>query len=1551
MKLLNKLNISQRLPRHLAARQGGAVIIVVVSLLTMLVFLGLFFYTWTAQERTNSEQFAFRTNSSATALENVPISSIYGHGMSQVLVSTPGTAPDSALWGNKWSMIAHMIGPTNNAGEPLEKQLYSGEGIGIRPTGDTTFDVDYQNDNVVDANQGNFMINFSRTANSGTENIINVNPAAGYTYPDINSLFLAVDYIDPISKLRIVKPSFALPGYFPGRKTPGGFNDWYTNASTVNQVLRPHQSHVYTSGNPRYLNVDTGASSGDLTRTLLKFPFIPTGVSSMGVWDNTGEDYTLFDADMDGDGIKDSIAIDLGHPIIDIDPSTGGREVVPIYYFKIVDMDGLLNANAHGHMPEFQYMSKVSAASITDDIYNRTTSVHESNLGLSPAEVNPSIALYADPNDFDFLEQSGSIRGNALRDDATVAHRGMLNNISATFDRVQMSNMEMAMLLIGQPQFNPVDVQPLTTTSQDKAGRYGRDGGLLRTSLTSGGMFPSPGVPNVDDDANSNLVANIDTRNGGIFHNSVRLGFNIPGFVHPLDFSGLGDSPLGPVFSRTAGFEGERIFGTGGLSNNALRWPTYPVVTFPDMTDHSTWQDQGIGGATISYREAVNGVNLLQQGPASDYLRDEADEVNIDSATNDDQIFPDSEIAGLHLSEPDWQKARMSSRLRGLAPFNFENNRLAHRIRSQFTSESWDRLQFAFGYSALNRDWEFEDTLTAGENRFPPAFGGAASRHENTDGTVGSYVSPTIDPFDPFRPEVRRLLTVRLGATSVNGDFPQRALNINRILSDDFLAGGDLAFDTNSTPQYRDLIPHTFYNVPSGELTSTYPMVHDHVRNGDAVDSNAMHPYNLISTIDPTTDSNVLNVTQEWWARYDRQRLARDIYVLLYTLAAHDGTNVDNTNTTTSAAIDATVAREMAQFAVNYVDALDRDTVITKFVYDANLSDGWASAPTETVFGVEAQELAFSEVLCVQTEETSADNPRTLHKEESTRHRFLLMEVRNVSPFNVPLDDNSWRIVRKTAGGLNAEVAVTFNSFGGTSKIIKPGENFLIGCHDGGVVNGNNDPIGAELFLDYTGGTELEAIAPKGTSTITDNSTIPGQRLDFDTSITSTDVDFRSITIIDGSYTGTTLVESIPSAGTAPTNFDLVLQRRANPGPPAAENNEWIEVDRFEVTVQDLNIDDSTSQADIATELNNIRSVERRHPLARGSIANNASAAVPYNTMDTGTATDRSQTAAVDLVKNLANSSWVAKPIWQPHFDRDFSSKMELLSIPLYGPNLSSVADITARYSSVTGNLLNPSNKLSGHLAAQERFLNPLTGTGGNRWYRLLNFLEVPPRTQERFPATVNQFRRTPGRINLNTLRHEHVFAGLIDDDIHHDPFATNPTDDLFDGSNRNWMKELILGRDGRDSTNVQQPPGTHLAQPFKPLNVVDPVNPNQSLKHTILRKNITGTSSVNQLGLLEARDTSDLTVDDIDYHSRNRLLSKVDNNSTTRSHVFGVWAGFALHDAHTLPSGDVQIGGPSVDLPLYRKFYVVDMSLVEEAFVDPHFDWRDFIIHEQTLP
>jgi hypothetical protein len=129
---------------------------------------------------------------------------------------------------------------------------------------------------------------------------------------------------------------------------------------------------------------------------------------------------------------------------------------------------------------------------------------------------------------------------------------------------------------------------------------------------------------------------------------------------------------------------------------------------------------------------------------------------------------------------------------------------------------------------------------------------------------------------------------------------------------------------------------------------------------------------------------------------------------------------------------------------------------------------------------------------------------------------------------------------------------------------------------------------------------------------------------------------------------------------------------------------------------------------------------------------------------------------------------------------------------------------------------------------------------------------------------------------------------------------------------------------------------------------------PDVSVNNTILRNH--ATAAYDDLGLFEARAVADVTANNVDFHTRQRLLAKIANNTTNRSHVFMIWAGYELFEAHQ-PAPEqfpnvVQIGARITDLPGRREFTVVDMTRLEEAY-NPGtgaFDWRKFIIYRKRI-
>lgn len=100
------------------------------------------------------------------------------------------------------------------------------------------------------------------------------------------------------------------------------------------------------------------------------------------------------------------------------------------------------------------------------------------------------------------------------------------------------------------------------------------------------------------------------------------------------------------------------------------------------------------------------------------------------------------------------------------------------------------------------------------------------------------------------------------------------------------------------------------------------------------------------------------------------QALARHLYVLMMSVA-----DLNFLDTVTGSRLN--TARMIAQWAVNTVDFRDRDSIMTRFVFDENPFDGWNPTPDpqHTVWGCERPELLITETLAFhdrRTEDLSA---------------------------------------------------------------------------------------------------------------------------------------------------------------------------------------------------------------------------------------------------------------------------------------------------------------------------------------------------------------------------------------------------------------------------------------------------------------------------------------------------------------------------------------------------------------------------------------------------
>ncbi len=1680
-------------------RSGGGVIIVVLALLTSLMFLGIIFYEFSSQEK-NAAEAGSRSRERDDQVD-LPYAQAAEQAVEQLLVGatmdptlSPVMAPGSVtpMW-NFDSMLADMIGRPNVDGSLIDTAPHSGRGVAIWATADNNGDgypdagavgeilFDYDGDGAADWDGSDssgsplpgFILNLSPAANqgfasgafdTGLGNDAGGNPLfidfassletdQGYTYPDGNSLWLAFDGY--VGGVRVIKPSFFFPQYFPQYRADGTFSvgtypGLVYDPDTVRQIMHPHALHVAhpdTDGDGvpqayRFLTVATPAQSGDTSRILPPFPFEVDAdndgnFGEMGVWTNSGNDYDL-PVDADGDGTPDSVRIDPGNDIVDL---PGGRQVVPMVAFKIIELDGLFDLNSHGIPATLTALSNPSVSSLNayNDIYGATQFNHFSGWGFSPSEINPLVGLLGDPT---------AITDPDEWQRATLPHRGMyeppLGGAPAglTFSRGQMANTEFAQLLYGRFEFYMDGGGNLALVSSDPTdhhvGRWGRDNGVVSANLLydfltgAQGSAPSPGVINLDDDGDDNDNSNngaagngdypdlefADGGDGGrpLAQNSATLTpatrpVATPPVVHPLNTTALSNDLQPDPTGTSVG--AVPVLASDGSS--PMVYKQYDPTSFP----------QSQGGLTVhgvsSYDLALGG---FLQPVGYDGLLNEPDEVILEPslANGYDAPFGFEELAGLHWSENDWDRYGHTSRLRQLMPYNFDVATTpvpASYIRSQYSVSNVDRLEFGhhrYQDATNSRLWEFNDyedydndgiddgdgedldgdgVVAAGPPydvlRFPPRFtiGGAllASRHDLfvANGLNTYYFVPA----DPFRPEVRRLLTVEaFDGTPGRPAFPQHRLNINRILADDQISGGPAAYDSYGNPQYRQLVPHPAEGNGGTELApgaAVDDMIHEHT---DPI------PYGWGAIAGNPT-------AQEWWARYDRQRLARDIFVLLYTVGAPDsmGGSSFNPTTTPYATGDANsnsiddMVEAMAQFAVNFVDQVDRDSVITKFEYDDNLSDGWTNAgATRVAFGVEHQQLVFGEVMYIQNDIDTSDHATTLHDDRNDTHRWLHVELRNASPFPVDMKEETWRLARMTPGTTTIEAAVDFGN-AANYRTVAAGQNILISMHDGTVANADGEIVCSDFYADYTGGTELESVLPDNGTTIVDDNQDPDPTTDIDlcdplrATPTGHDSYFQLLSP-QPVGTFTTLVAPVPSGGPVSEIFDLVLMCGRKTDTGGVANVEWIEVDRFAIASTDAEFGiafnpSGDGQTENDTALTALQSRERRQPFDERP-QDNPGATPPLNhSMVTGANKHAANDYWLDPANTLTTPLYPNFTCWQPHFDRDYASVIELLSLPLFGAD-----DVVSQQ--YTNAATPDAPVLDYDYAAGLRFMNPDGDDGDpstpppgasdpwvNRWYRVLEFLEVRERTHDSLAERLQYLRRTYGRMNLNGIRHAHVLAGLIDDSYHID--VTNPTDpaqDVIDAG-RDWYDELLRSRDGIDHITTLPLPGLPQARPFRNLSHINSVTPNQSEQDTILRSAGSAPLVAPQLdyfNLFEARSSNDLPInggtDEVDYYTRNRLLGKVHNLTTNRSHLFACWIAVEFFEAHQIPvsmdadanpdtDGDgvpegyaTQVGGLAGDLPMRRMFCVIDRSRLEEAY-DPttgRFDFRQFIVYKRWI-
>lgn len=1539
------------------AQRRGSTLLVVIALLAILALMAVVFYTFSAQEQTSAENFAEAAINEADPGLQADV--LFDWGLEQLIKGPDVYRRNSALWGGsrpRNSLIYNMLG--------YDEYPFNGQGTNVVLDSGNVPIVD-QDFNGTSDNPTLLGYNVSPSAQNAvlSESALQSRPApdVDYSSPDINSLFLAYKgYVpgpnwtsDKTDVDLVIIPSFHRPQYMRKSNGAGGvqsITDPYNDSVAQQRVFRPHSGH-------HFIHRESGGSDSGSSRYSTN-AFNNSGYTNpgaLGVWTgHTDTEYSL-DVDNDGDSIREGVWLDLDFPPIE-DPQNPGQYIIPMFSFTVYDADGLINLNTAGNMrqPDGVDLNFAPSGTFGNNLSGSGTNqfllLSRSHQGLSsPGEINPQWAMTA---------RIPSPIGNELDQ-----HRMFFGAQPTSWP--ELSNMEYFFLNYGRTDYTV----PATIDNGTKSdirdvypGRWGEPNrlydaqrnapgdNLFVVNPSTGVAFPRAGQTLVDDNGDRYEGSN---RSGSL--QGSRAG--AISFVHPLAHNGAGRTwATGSNYRRTN-------LQSGGVSGPG-RWPVY-----------INYEIAGLALGT--YPESVRWPSFLFGTPGSvastSHLLDDSDEIVVDMEKVQrpyDEPFGPEEMAHLQMSGTDIINSGVTSRLKDLMPMNFGTTGASdYDRRRQFTTISWDRNQFSRPQSING----------ASTNQFPPSYSISA-----------------------FRPELRDLL-----ATGIT-DYPnphQMKLNLNQLLVYENTG-------TGRTISYRPLTPH-----PGEDLNDNGSLDAGEDLNGNTV-LDAL-PATVINTgwsvtslpsYPPTTYAQ-----QEFWARYDRQRMARDIYTLLYSLNSPSATTVRSYTSDD--------LLQMAQFAVNVVDALDPDNVMTRFEYDTDLSDGWnlddnpytntaaeqATAQRSVVWGVEAVSLTLSEFTLVQCKDQMNDHSVTQFPDDKTdgtdKNRFFAaIELRNQSPYTVSFGSRGKWMLGLEVDGAMVTYAIPRN------RSINPGGLFTIlstSAQDT-LESSGGDPY-SEFRVDLDGDmaftTAGETIIPSTSIAGPDKIDIVNDQATSSTLVKVLDSSFTDITTNVGSF----LDRAEPQLSATTNNVKIKLFRKAHLGrdtflstgtPIPDSDNPWILVDQIDVPKSEFDLtSDTASAVQAQLDRNAMKSQERQQPL------NKTLATGEPSTLNNTTGNIRN---TIGQQNSISPSAFT---LWQPHFDRDFASPVELFSIPIVGPTQDIVAPQTLPVSATGPNnsILDGSNsaaKTNNRLmtyalvdasglqagtdimvAGIQKFLNPDgpndagPDSDDNYWYRLFEYVEVPTRIHRQLQNPLTNYR-VPGRINLNTVRHPSVLAALIDDmgtsssvldGGAYDTDVTNAhrvhrLNDSAEGLTRNWWEQFIVSRDADDPIAGKPLPGTPGSRPFRSFDYFGSRNTAttgiRDLRENTLLRTLPNDQSAfpNDPRLLfEVATQTEHQNGPVDFHSRNRILSKIMGNTTTRSNTFLVFLSVAYFEASgaglTTHDDVVQIGdrahGRSIHEADYRGFFVVDRTRVEEAF-EPStkkFDhWKRLVRHRHLI-
>jgi hypothetical protein len=306
--------------------------------------------------------------------------------------------------------------------------------------------------------------------------------------------------------------------------------------------------------------------------------------------------------------------------------------------------------------------------------------------------------------------------------------------------------------------------------------------------------------------------------------------------------------------------------------------------------------------------------------------------------------------------------------------------------------------------------------------------------------------------------------------------------------------------------------------------------------------------------------------------------------------------------------------------------------------------------------------------------------------------------------------------------------------------------------------------------------------------------------------------------------------------------------------------------------------------------------------------------------------------------RSPADTTYNGSPLepfpWFTWLNRPFLSEMEMMLVPKRRSS-----QLLAEFTMTAGNTYTTAAEPYGHVINffYDDATFPVTSTPHWKLHRLLEFVRVPsPFVGTELQGEPTRFsdltkihdfhtpfnrisnRRDPGRVNLNTITSQNVWNGLVGDFV--DPAAPTPLWNDFIRSRRGNNNTNMFALDPDVPTRFANPfrsfagrylvPDTAQSNPPKALQVL--IGPNET-DATLLRP-VPGSAPPTPLFNYDPTVDNPVNNTDRNPYFRYQLLNRMGSTATTRSNVYAVWVTVGYFEVEPVTWSPVLPGPPPVD-------------------------------------